>query len=68
MKMFWNASAVPEAAVRVMMLIAPLTPWPATWFQLRTRPEKIAWIWLWDKLPMRLRGFVITHTPSRAIL
>ena len=42
MKMFWNASCVPEAAVRTTRSIGPLTRAPGTCRQLRMRPEKIA--------------------------
>ena len=33
---FWNASWVPEAAVRTLMSIGPLMPAPGTWLQSRT--------------------------------
>ena len=45
MKMFWKASAVPEAGVRVTRSIGPVIFEPGTSFQLRVRPEKIAWTW-----------------------
>ena len=47
MKMFWKASWVPEAAVRTTRSIGPLALAPGTWLQLRTRPEKMSWIWVW---------------------
>src|SRR5262249_6078429 len=67
MKIFWNASCVPEAAVRTIRLIDPLVLAPGTCDQLRIRPEKMPWICDCDRLPTPLRGFVTTQIASLAI-
>ena len=56
MKMFWKASWVPEAAVRTTRSIGPLDRAPGTWLQLRTRPEKMSWTWVWLRVAIGLAG------------
>ncbi len=68
MKMFWNASWVPEAAVRTTRSIGPEALAPVTWLQLRMRPEKMSWICCWLRLAIGFEGLVTTQTASRAIL
>src|SRR3954454_14995601 len=68
MKIFWNASCVPEAAVRPTTSIDPVAVAPGTWLQSRMSPEKIAWIVLWDTLASLLSGLVTRQIASRAIL
>ena len=52
--MFWKASWVPEAAVRTTRSIGPLALAPGTWLQLRMRPEKMSWIWVWLRVEIGL--------------
>src|SRR3954467_13156483 len=68
MKIFGNASCVPEAAVRPTTSIDPVAVAPGTWLQSRMSPEKIAWIVLWDRLASLLSGLVTRQIASRAIL
>ena len=68
MKMLRNASCVPEACVRTLRLIGPVTFAPGTSSQRRTLPEKMSWTFCWDRFAIALSGLVATHTPSRAIL
>src|ERR1700754_1057359 len=68
MKIFWNASCVPEAAVRPTRSIVPVTEDPGTWLQSRMSPEKIAWIVACERFAMGFFGFVARQTASRAIL
>ncbi len=67
MKIFWNASWVPEAAVRTTSRIGPETFAPGTWLHCRTRPEKICWTVVWERLPTGLALFVIRQIASCAI-
>src|SRR4051794_2734781 len=68
MKIFWNASCVPEAAVRPTRSIVPVAVAPGTWLQSRMSPEKIAWIVDCDRLASGFLGFVTRQIASRAIL
>src|SRR5215218_1308081 len=68
MKIFWNASCVPEAAVRPTRSIVPVAVAPGTWLQSRMSPEKIAWIVACDRLASLLLGWVAMQIASRAIL
>src|SRR4029450_9291286 len=68
MKIFWNASCVPEAAVRTTRLIDPVVPAPGTSSQLRICPEKIPWIWACERLASLLFGLVTMQIASLAIL
>src|SRR3954454_14993668 len=68
MKIFWNASCVPEAAVRPTRSIVPVAVAPGTWPQSRTVPEKIAGIVSWDRLATGFFGLVTRQIASRAIL
>ena len=68
MKIFWNASCVPEAAVRPTRSIVPVAVAPGTWLQSRMSPEKIAWIVVCDRLASVLFGLVAMQIASRAIL
>ncbi len=68
MKIFWKASCVPEAAVRVTTSIVPVADAPATWPQSRTLPEKIAWICACVRFAIGLPGAVTMQIASRAIL
>src|SRR6187200_2256992 len=68
MKIFWNASCVPEAAVRTTRLIEPVVPAPGMSSQLRTWPEKIAWIWACERFASLLAGLVTMQIASLAIL
>jgi hypothetical protein len=68
MKIFWNASCVPDAAVRTTRLIDPVAVAPGMSLQLRTWPEKIAWICAWDRFGSLLAGLVTRQIASLAIL
>src|SRR3954467_686038 len=68
MKIFWKASCVPEAAVRTVRSIGPLSPEPGTSLQSRTLPEKIDWIVFWSKFVDWFAGLVTTQMASLAIL
>src|SRR3954447_14369401 len=68
MKIFWNASCVPEAAVRPTMSMVPLVDDPGTWLQSRMSPEKIDWIVACDRLGSGFFGLVTRQIASRAIL
>ena len=63
MKMFWNASWVPEAAVRTMRSIGAAVPSRRRpRLQLRTRPEKMSWTWPGRGSAIGFRGCVTTQT------
>src|SRR4051812_11111161 len=68
MKIFWNASCVPEAAVRPTMSMVPVAVAPGTWLQSRMLPEKMAWIVACDRLATGFLGLVTRQIASRAIL
>src|SRR3954447_9050920 len=68
MKIFWNASCVPEAAVRPTMSIVPVAVAPGTWLQSRMSPEKIDWIVCCDRFATGFLGLVARQIASRAIL
>src|SRR5258705_4638103 len=67
MKIFWNASCVPEAGVRTSRLIGPVAVAPGTSLQSRTVPEKMPWIWSWEKLATGVSGLVMMQNASLAI-
>ena len=67
MKMFWNASCVPEAGLRTIRSIVPDAWAPGTWLQERTRPEKIACTVSCERFASPLPGWVAMQTPSRAM-
>src|SRR4051794_15795520 len=68
MKIFWNASWVPDAAVRTNRSIPPPTLEPGTLPQSRVCPEKIDWTCACDRFPTVLDLLVIRQMPSWAIL
>src|SRR3954462_8492811 len=68
MKIFWNASCVPEAAVRPTRSIVPLAVAPGTWLQSRMSQENSAWIVLGDRFGSGFLGLVARQIASRAIL
>src|ERR1044071_5201990 len=68
MKIFWNASWVPEAAVRPTRSIVPVALAPGTWLQSRMSPEKIAWMVACDRLASVFLGWVAMQIASRATL
>src|SRR3954454_1926027 len=68
MKIFWNASCVPEAAVRPTRSIVPVAVAPGTWLQSRMSPAKIAWIVACDRSATGFLGLVARQIASRAIL
>src|SRR4051794_11604810 len=68
MKIFWNASCVPEAAVRPTMSIVPVAEEPGTSLQSRTSPAKIAWIVACESVAIGFLGLVTRQIASRAIL
>src|SRR4051812_39325157 len=68
MNSFWNASWVPEAAVRTTRSIGPVIVEPATSPQSRTLPEKMSCTCACDRSPTVLPEFVDRQIASRAIL
>src|SRR5689334_19926463 len=68
MKIFWNASCVPEAAVRPIRSMVPETPAPGTWLQSRMSPEKIPWIVACERFDSVFLLLVTRQIASRAIL
>src|ERR1700761_4333201 len=68
MKIFWNASCVPEAAVRPTRSIVPVADAPGTWLQSRIVPEKMPWIVACDRSASVFLGLVTRQIASRAIL
>src|SRR4051812_19882836 len=68
MKIFWNASCVPDAAVRTNRSTPPPTVEPETLLQSRVWPEKIDWTWACDRFPTLFALLVTRQMPSCAIL